>query len=169
MIQRNRFLRLCSLAGRYGIQYDNPIVPHADNDFIGPCRVQQRRRSRAQQKQQEIPGSTYPDHEVRPWRYLITPPQETGGRVLGATNPLSPFPPFRAAWAGTPSPPPQGIPLPQENYHLGPASVKTSLRPPNLESGSEVAVPAQDDRMEHFWQNGISLRGQTAEIQTSAG
>jgi len=65
------------------------------------------------------------------------PPQETGDRVLGATNPLPPFPPFRAAWAGTHYPPPQGIPLPQENYHLGPASVKTSLRPPNLDQKSQ--------------------------------
>jgi hypothetical protein len=28
---------------------------------------------------------------------------------------------------------------------------------------------AQDDRMKHFWPNGISLRGQTAELETSAG
>ncbi len=31
-------------------------VPHADNNRIRPCRVQQRRRSRAQQEQQEIQG-----------------------------------------------------------------------------------------------------------------
>ncbi len=36
-------------------------------------------------------------------------------------------------------------------------------------SGSEVMVRAQDDRMEHFWLNGISLRGRTAELETSAG
>jgi len=36
-------------------------------------------------------------------------------------------------------------------------------------SGSEVMVRAQDDRMKHFWPNGISLRGQTAELETSAG
>ncbi len=28
-------------------------VPHADDNRIGPCRVQQQRRSRAQQEQQE--------------------------------------------------------------------------------------------------------------------
>ncbi len=48
------------------------------------------------------PGSTYPDHEVRPWEYPVTypppPPQEAGDRVLGATSPLHPFPPpLRAA------------------------------------------------------------------------
>ena len=36
-------------------------------------------------------------------------------------------------------------------------------------SGSEVMVRAQDDRMEHFWPNGISLRGRTAELETGAG
>jgi hypothetical protein len=36
-------------------------------------------------------------------------------------------------------------------------------------SGSEVTVRAQDDRMEHFWLNGIFLRGRTAELETSAG
>jgi hypothetical protein len=35
--------------------------------FIGPCRVHQRNRSRAHQQQQEVPGSTYPDHERRAW------------------------------------------------------------------------------------------------------
>jgi hypothetical protein len=113
-------------------------VPHADNDCIGPCRVQQRRRSRAQQKQQEIPGSTYPDHEVRPWRYLIIPPQETGGRVLGATNPLSPFPPLQGSLGRDPLPPSTGHTSSPGNYHLGPASVKTSLRPPNLDQKSRI-------------------------------
>ena len=36
-------------------------------------------------------------------------------------------------------------------------------------SGSGVMVRAQDDRMKHFWPNGISLRGQIAELETSAG
>jgi hypothetical protein len=36
-------------------------------------------------------------------------------------------------------------------------------------SGSEVIVRAQDDRMEHFWPNGISLRDRAAELETSAG
>ena len=36
-------------------------------------------------------------------------------------------------------------------------------------SGSEVMDWAQDDRMKHFWPNGISLRGQMAELETSAG
>ncbi len=36
-------------------------------------------------------------------------------------------------------------------------------------SGSEIMVRAQDDQMKHFWLNGISLRGQIAELETSAG
>ncbi len=120
-----------------GKNYHN--VLHTDDDCIGPCRVQQRRRSRAHHKQQGIPGSTYPDHEVRPWKYPITPLER---QVTGTWVPLTPsplLPPIRAAWVETHYPPPQGIPLPQENYHLGPASVKTSLRPPNL------------DHRSHFW------------------
>ncbi len=35
--------------------------------IIGPCRVHQRNRSRAHQQQQEVPGSTHPDHERRAW------------------------------------------------------------------------------------------------------
>jgi hypothetical protein len=64
------------------------------------------------------------------------PPGEAGDRDLGATTPLLPPPPTGAGWAETHYPPPQGIPLPQENYHLGPASMKTSLRPPNLDQRS---------------------------------
>jgi hypothetical protein len=30
-------------------------------------------------------------------------------------------------------------------------------------------VLTQDDRGEYFWLNGASLRGQTAELETSAG
>jgi hypothetical protein len=33
-------------------------VPHADDNRIGPCQVQQQRGSRAQQEQQEIQGPT---------------------------------------------------------------------------------------------------------------
>jgi hypothetical protein len=36
-------------------------------------------------------------------------------------------------------------------------------------SGSEVTFLTQDDQNEHFWLNGISLRGQAAELDTSAG
>jgi hypothetical protein len=66
------------------------------------------------------------------------PPPPLDRQVTGNWVHLPPFspplpPPIRAGWAGTNYPPPQGIPLPQENYHLGPASVKTSLRPPNLD------------------------------------
>jgi hypothetical protein len=57
-------------------------------------------------------------------------------QMLGATSPLHPFPPFRAAWAKTHYPPPQSRPLPQENYHLGLTSVKTSFWPPNLDQKS---------------------------------
>ena len=93
-------------------------------------------------------------------------PQETGDRVLGATNPLPPFPTFRAAWAGTHHPPPNQTPSPRKlssRIDLGENLVLAS------KSGSEVMVRAQDDQMEHFWLNGISLRGQTAELETSAG
>jgi hypothetical protein len=78
------------------------------------------------------------------------------------------------------SPPPhQGRlgrdPLPPSTGHTPPPGKlpsRTSLGE-NLtsasKSGSEVTFLTQDDRKEHFWPNGISLRGQAAEIETSAG
>ncbi len=63
------------------------------DDFIGPCRVQQRRGSRAHQRQQEVPGSTYPDHEVRAWKYPITPHWRGRRQGTGSTGPLPPSPP----------------------------------------------------------------------------
>ncbi len=79
----------------------------------------------------------------------------------------SPPPPIRAGWAETHYLPPQGIPLPQGNYpsrtSLGENFTSAS------KSGSEVTFLTQDDSKEHFWLNGTSLQGQTAEIETSAG
>ncbi len=75
--------------------------------------------------------------------------------------------PTRAGWAEPPYPPPQGYPLPQVNYPS-----RTSLGG-NItwasKSGSEVIVLTQDEREEHFWLNGASLRGQAAELETRAG
>ncbi len=77
------------------------------------------------------------------------------------------FPPNRAGWAETPYPPPQDIPLPQVNYpsrtRLGENLTSAS------KSGSEVMVLKQGERGEYFWLNGTSLRGQAAELETSAG
>jgi hypothetical protein len=62
---------------------------------------------------------------------LPPPPQETGDRVLGATNPLPPSPP--------PSGQPGQGPTTPLHYSpsLGPAAVKTSLRPPNPDQKSQ--------------------------------
>jgi hypothetical protein len=89
---------------------------------------------------------------------------------LGAQAPLPPSPPpppIRAGWVETPYPPPQDIPLPQVNYPSG-TSLGENLTPAS-KSGPEVTILTQDDREEYFWLNGTSLRGQTAEIETSAG
>ncbi len=90
--------------------------------------------------------------------------------MLGATSPLLPFPP---------PPPPSGQPGQEPTtplHRVTPSPRKLSSRidlGENLvlasKSESEVMVRAQDDRMEHFWLNGISLRSQAAELETSAG
>ena len=85
--------------------------------------------------------------------------------------------------AGATSPPPPHPPLGSLGRNQLPPSTETPPSPRKLssgiglgenlvlasKSGSEVMVRAQDDRMKHFWPNGISLRGQTAELETSAG
>jgi hypothetical protein len=94
------------------------------------------------------------------------PPQEAGDRVLGATSPLHPFPPSGQPGKGPTTPLHRATPSPgklSSRIDLGENLISAS------KSGSEVTVRAQDDRMEHFWLNGISLRGQTAELETSAG
>ncbi len=72
-----------------------PTVPHVDDDRIGPCRVQQRRRSRAHQRQQGFQGlATLIMRSDQTMEVPCNlPPQETGDRVLGATNPIPPSPP----------------------------------------------------------------------------
>jgi hypothetical protein len=75
-------------------------------------------------------------------RYLVT--QGRWQVFWEAPAPLHPFPPFRAAWAETHYPPPQGRPLPQENYHLGLTSVKTSFWPPNLDQKSWLGHKTTD-------------------------
>ncbi len=116
-----------------------------------------------------VSGSTYPDHEVRPWKYPITyPPRRQVTECWVPPTPPPPFfPPFRGVLGRDPPPPstehtPSPGKLPSR-IDLGENLVSAS------KSGSEVTVRAQDDRVEHFWLNGISLRGQTAELETSAG
>ena len=87
--------------------------------------------------------------------------------MLGATSPLNPFPPLQGSLGRDPLPPsteqtPSPGKLPSR-IDLGENLILAS------KSGSEVMVRAQDDRLEQIWLNGISLRGQTAELETSAG
>ncbi len=131
------------------------------NMYIG-----QARRSRARPHQQRIPGFNRPDHEVRPWEYLITcPPPQAGDRCWVPLAPLHPFPPCGQPGQGPTTPLHRATPSARKlssRIDLGENLVLAS------KSGSEVMVRAQDDRMKHFCLNGISLRGQTAELETSA-
>jgi hypothetical protein len=90
------------------------------------------------------------------------PPLERQVTGTGCTCPPLPSSPIRAGWAETHYPLHRTYPSPEETTHLGPAS-------PASKSGSEVTLLTQDDRKEHFWLNGTSLLGQTAEIETRAG
>ena len=87
--------------------------------------------------------------------------------MLGATSPLNPFPPLQDSLGRDPLPPsteqtPSPGKLPSR-IDLGENLVMAS------KSGSEVIVRAQDDRLEQIQLNGINLRGQIAELETSAG
>jgi hypothetical protein len=122
-------------------------VSLSDGDLlIGPCRLQRPRTTARDQTGQgdpgtkgiirkEEPGPRTCSVNARVLNPFFQERQVTRSRV----QPPSPLPPspFRAAWAGTHYPPPQSIPLPQKNCHLGSASVKTSLRPPNLNQKSQ--------------------------------
>jgi len=85
----------------------------------------------------------------------------------GCHWPPPPFPPLQGSLGRDPPPPsteqtPSPGKLPSR-IDLGENLVSAS------KSESEVIVRAQDDRLEQIWLNGISLRGQTAELETSAG
>jgi hypothetical protein len=95
------------------------------------------------------------------------PPPQAGDRCWVPPAPSTPSPPLQGSLGRNPLPPSTELPLPPENYHLGLISVKNLVLA--SKSGSEIMVRTQDDRMEHFWPNGISLRGQAAELETSAG
>ena len=84
----------------------------------------------------------------------------------GATSPPLPPPTFGQSGQEPTSPLHRATPFPRKlssRIGLCDSLVLAS------KSGSEVMVRAQDDRMKHFWPNGISLRGQTAELETGAG
>jgi hypothetical protein len=92
-------------------------------------------------------------------------PGKTGDK--DRVQPLPPSNPLQGSLGRDPLPPSTGhTPSP------GKLPSRTSLGE-NLtlasKSGSEVTALTQDDRMEYFWLNGISLRGQAAELETSAG
>ncbi len=141
--------------------------------LIGPCRLQRLGRRQETRIGQGGPGTRgiirkeEPGPRECPVNTRVLNPFSRKGRWEGTgCNPLHPFPSFRAAWAGTHYPLHRATPSPRKlssRIDLGENLVLAS------KSGSEVMVRAQDDRMKHFWLNGISLRGQTAELETSAG
>jgi hypothetical protein len=88
------------------------------------------------------------------------------GQGAQAPFPLPP-PPHQGRLGRDPLPPPKDIPLPQGNYPSG-TNLGENLTSAS-KSGSEVTILTQDDRGKYIWLNGTSLRGQTAEIETSAG
>ena len=98
-------------------------------------------------------------------RFSTLFPGKAGDKEQSAT-PFPPSPP-----SGQPG---QGPTTPSTEHTPSPGKLPSRIGlSENLasasKSGSEVTVQAQDDRMEHFWLNGISLRGQAAELETSAG
>jgi hypothetical protein len=91
-------------------------------------------------------------------------------QVTGCWVPLTPFhplPPLQGSLGRNP-PPPSTEHTPSPGKLPSRISLGENLASAS-KSGSEVTVQAQDNRMEHFWLNGISLQGRTAELETSAG
>ncbi len=87
-------------------------------------------------------------------------------RVQPSPPPLHPFPSSGQPGQEPTTPLHRATPSPRKlssRIDLGENLVLAS------KSGSEIMVRAQDDQMEHLWLNGISLRGQAAELETSAG
>ncbi len=97
-----------------------------------------------------------------PYSITCPPPPQAGDRCWVPLAPLHPSPPLQGSLGRNPLPPSTELPL-SSRIDLGENLVLAS------KSGSEIMVRAQDDRMKHFWLNGISLRGQAAELETSAG
>jgi hypothetical protein len=81
-------------------------------------------------------------------------------------QPPSPSPPHQGKLGRHPPPPSRGHTPPPSKLLIWdqPRKSLTSAS----KSGSEVTVLTQDDRGEHFWLNSTSLRGQAAELVTSA-
>jgi hypothetical protein len=49
------------------IVYKIEVVSPSDDDLLDLAECINEKRSRAHQQQQEVPGSTYPDHEEGAW------------------------------------------------------------------------------------------------------
>ncbi len=138
-----------------------------------PCRLQRLGQRQEARTGQGGPGTRGIIREEEPGpkecpvntRVLNPFPGKAGERVQGAT-PSTPSSPSGQPGQGPTTPLHRATPSPRKlssRIDLGENLVLAS------KSGSEVMVRAQDDRMKHFWLNGISLRGQTAELETSAG
>jgi hypothetical protein len=91
---------------------------------IGPCQVQQRRRSRAQTQHEGGSRDLYSDHEGRAWaRGTLWP--RAGDSYSGNHLPPPPSPPHQGTQDRTPSHPlSEGTPHPQYQYHWRTASEK---------------------------------------------
>ncbi len=153
------FYTCIALGGRFFFNWPLPITATEDNDrkqldknrgIQGP-KESSGRRSQGPGATQQMQGS--------PTLF----PGKTGDKGQSAT----PFPPLQGSLGRDPLPPSTGhTPSP------GKLPSRTSLGE-NLtsasKSGSKVTVLIQDNLVEYFWLNGISLRGQAAEQQTSAG
>ena len=117
-------------------------VPHADDNRIGPCRVQQQRGSRDHQYQKQRGGSRALDLFIE-CKSLNPFPGKAGDRCWVPLAP-STLPPLQGSLGKDPIPPSTERPLPQENYHLELTSVKTSFWPPNLDQKSWIRHKTTD-------------------------
>jgi hypothetical protein len=132
---------------------------------IGPCQVQQRRRSRAQTQHEGGSRDLYPDHEEGAWaRGTLWP--RAGDKDSGKHQPPSPSPPHQGSQDRTPSHPlSEDTPLPQPEYHWGQPRRKHTSASGTRSEAMGWARGGWGDHSELF---SCFLGGQTAELVTGA-
>ncbi len=119
----------------------NRNVSLSDGDLlIGPCQLQRpmtttrdENGTRGSRDQGNHQGRRSQDPGLVQYmqRFSTLFPRKAGDKEQSATL-FPPPPPLQGSLGRDPLPPSTELPLPQENYHLGLTSVKTSFRPPNL-------------------------------------
>jgi hypothetical protein len=158
----NVYRELCLSPCLFSVHYCGTLLV-SPACFIGPCQAQQRRRSRAQIQHEGGSRVLYPDHAERAWVPSVPLFSEAGvNRTRGMD-----LPPHQSNLGKAPSrplqvhtPPPAKVPV---DTRLGGNHASAS------DSRSEAIDWARGRFGDHFGLFRAPVRGQAAELETSAG